>query len=35
MYAVQSYLRAHETTKDKIDSITTEAISALDKSADS
>lgn len=31
MYAVQSYLRAHPETKDKVDKITTLAISALDK----
>lgn len=31
MYAVQSYLRSHEATQDKVDSITTEAISSLDK----
>lgn len=31
MYAVQSYLRSHPETKEKVDKITTEAISALDK----
>lgn len=33
MYAVQSYLRYQEDTKHKVDSITTEAISCLDRKA--